>query len=610
VQVEQAVTTERSRRFAWWLVPALALLFGLGVLALVWMPYVPNAAGHLGPDYAIWLPYLLAGVFWHVNSPWWAIAWFNPALCGGVPLGADPQGSYISLAQFLAFAVGPLRAIQVNFLAFAAVGFLGTYWLARARFALSLPASVLAGLLFMLNGFYGARFAVGHLSFAPFMLLPAMAACVAGSGPGITGRIGSCCGFGLLLAVAVQGGMAVLVMPLYLSLLVVLVLLALARGGGLITSLSRLIGGSVIGLGLCAGKLAAALGLMAHIPRDNYPLPGFDNLAVALWMACRSLFLWPSDSMARAIEHSMLRLELHEFSYGVGVAPVLLVLACAWFVWRPELRVVLRRHALLLELLTLLLLVPLVLNTYTPTVAEFLKHIPVLRSSSSLLRWFAAYMLPAVLAGALALDRLGRSVPVGRWAMSCGCVALTVLGLSLTDRGFYGPGGIGVYDPSRIARSFSAVMATGRVPRVTAITLLTKPDGSADMSLARQDSLIWGGSQLLCYDALFGYRLENLPRGVLHVGSVFDITDANSGGSRLNVKDPACYVFPKANQCRPGDEFLASQRDAAADFIAYKPFGWARPWWAVAADWTSLVSLGGVLAALGFSLAWHVRPAR
>jgi hypothetical protein len=153
-------------------------------------------------------------------------------------------------------------------------------------------------------------------------------------------------------------------------------------------------------------------------------------------------------------------------------------------------------------------------------------------------------------------------------------------------------------------------MATGRVPRVTAITLLTKPDGSADMSLARQDSLIWGGSQLLCYDALFGYRLENLPRGVLHVGSVFDITDANSGGSRLNVKDPACYVFPKANQCRPGDEFLASQRDAAADFIAYKPFGWARPWWAVAADWTSLVSLGGVLAALGFSLAWHVRPAR
>jgi hypothetical protein len=586
-----------------------AVLLGL---AAVWLPYLPNEAGRLGEDYSMWLPNLLAGVYWHMQNGSFSVPWFNPAQCGGIPVQADPQGEFFSLTQFLSFVVPPLRAVQVAFFVFATVGYAGTFLLAR-RFRLSVPAAVLAATLFALNSFYAGRMVAGHLSFSPFMLLPLAATCLVGrTGAGaapLLHEIMRCAGFGLLLGLMIEGGMLVLLPPAYLCLLMVIALYAVVAGGSSLMPLCRLAAGTVLGLLMCAGKLAAVLSLMAHIPRDAYTLPGYLTLAETLWVTLRALFIGPAVDMQTHLANASVLFQRHEFEYAVGPAAFLLLLAFAGITWRrhawPD-----RSRRVALDVLVLLLLVPLAVNTYGEHWTGLLKTLPVIRNSSSLLRWFAAYILPVVLASGVAVDALVRTgrtrAPLSRihaWLISGAAAAVTLAALLGADHSAYGPGDIGGYDPEPIDAAWREAAATGRVPPVTDIAVVRDASGRIDMhALTRQDSMGQGQSQLFCYDALFGYRLENFPRGALHPGSVFEQTPSPSGPV-LNLKNPACYVFPEANECKPGDPFAASDIDQARRFVSYKPFSWRKPAWARAADWagyilwpTTILALIGALA--------------
>jgi hypothetical protein len=569
-----------------WLAALAIVPFALLGLALVWLPYLPNRAGHLGADYSVWLPDLLAGDYWQLRNGIFSIPWFNPAQCGGVPLQADPQGAFVSLPQILTFAVPPVRALQISFFAYAAAGYLGTFWLSR-RFRLSRQASVLAALLFAFNSFYPARLVVGHLGFPPFMLLPAAAACLLGpltAGP--TGWILRCGSFALCLALMIEGGMLVLLPPCYLSLLMVIALYAASTGADASVPLMRLAAGTLFGLLLAAGKLAAVLSLMAHVPRDAYKLPGYLNAGETVWVALRALFIGPAADMQTHLANASIMFEHHEFEYSIGPAALALLVAFAVQCVRRRLWPT-RSQRLPLDALVLLLLIPIALNTYGETWTALLKTLPVIRNSSSLLRWFAAYILPATLAAGLALDRLALRPPL-RWPITAAAGLITLVSL-VPGHAFYGPGGIGAYDPAPIEAAWRAAHAAGHVPPVTEIAVLHDAAGNTDTtSLLRQNGMAQGQSQLFCYDPLFGYRLENFPRGLLHPGSVFEQTPTPSGPV-LNLKNPACYVFPEANACTPGAPFTAADIDQARRFVSYTPFSWRKPPWARAADWVGYI---------------------
>ncbi len=594
-------------------VPAAGVLLSLVVLGAVGLPYLPNRAGHLGPDYGFWLPNLLAGEFWHLGNPALALPWFTPSECAGVPLQADPQGAYLSLPQFLTFLLPPLQALQLTFLAYGAAGFLGCYALARRRFGCTRPASLLAGVIFALNGFYTARLLVGHLSFAPFMLLPAMALCLLGPNRARYEGALRVLGLGAWLAICVQSGMMVLVLPALLSLAILAPLAELAQSepsqrGGLRAPLHRLAAGGLLGLALCAGKLAAVLGLMSHLPRDLYPLPGFNNILESAWIALRCLFLWPSATMTLDLENSALLLETHEFDYRVGPVPLVFVGALAWRTWQgrggPPAPI---RTRLLWEALVLLLLVPLALNTHATQWTRLLKHLPVLRNSTSLVRWFAAYMLPAAIAAGLALDRLWRGDPARRWAWAATGLAATCLLVLVDNRDGYGAAGMGNYNPAPVQAAWRTAQAAGHPPPIRELARPTDASGQPDMSTNRGNSLAQGQSPLVCYDPIFGYRLEKFIQGTLHPGPITDATRI-ANRTELNVKNPACYVFPGANRCAPGDTFTADQLNDALAFTSYRSFGFKKPWWAHLADLLGELAMVGTL--LGGAALLILRRAR
>jgi hypothetical protein len=616
IQTDQLPTTKTLGRREFWTVISVYVA-SIFILSEIYFPLLPNFAGGVGGDYSMFIPDLLAGYYWILHNGYFTIPWFSPAECGGIPFFADPQVGYFSVPQALTLLVSPLRAIQAMFFIFASAGFFGAYYLSRTSFRSSVPAALLAAALFMFNGFYATRVLVGHMTFHAFMLLPVAAAMLLE--PTGARRSGFARSILRLLTAAgcfaymVQAGSFVILLPALLSLLLV-ILIHMCRFGWRSFPLFGLMSSGIFGVLLSAGKLAASLAFVAQFPRATYPLPGISGLWSDIYMAVMSVFFWvPADAPHRVV-NSMWLLERHEWEYGVSPIPlVLMVAALAGFAVRARMQ---RRwphvtvpRALLLAALCVLLLLPIALNWYQPDWNTFLKNLPLIGSSSNLLRWFSAYMLPAVIGGALALDAVCSGTPwlaKRRGALAAACIVVVAV-LNLTkDLSAYGPQGSGGYQVSDIEAAYRQASDTGAVPPITHVIVQQDRAGNIQMTPQRDDALIRGHSQLLCYQPIFGYRLERFPIKSLRPGPALGQIDHT-----LNIKDPSCYVFPDENQCHPGDQFDVLVRDRAEAFLDYRPYPFSIPLYARAANWASelsfLLLIAGALISAGLLLAKRIK---
>ena len=155
---------------------AAALLVAcLGAYLWLYLPQLPASGASWGHDYSLHLPNLLAGQYWFQTNGPFAVPWFNPGQCAGVPFLGDLNVAYYSLPQWATFAVGPIAAVRITFVVFAAAGACGFYLLMRGPFAASPWAAATAAALFLFGGFFAHRMIVGHLTFHPFTLTPWLA---------------------------------------------------------------------------------------------------------------------------------------------------------------------------------------------------------------------------------------------------------------------------------------------------------------------------------------------------------------------------------------------------------------------------------------------------
>jgi hypothetical protein len=169
-------------------------------------------------------------------------------------------------------------------------------------------------------------------------------------------------------------------------------------------------------------------------------------------------------------------------------------------------------------------------------------------------------------------------------------VTLSLAGVVLlnitTDRNYYHEQR---YDPRLVVDTYYQVQRQDWVPSIGhTLVFITNPAGRI-LPLAPNDVFVLGNSQLLCYEPLFGYRLENFPVKTLRPGAIMDVHNGF-----LNVKNPVCYVYPEVNTCVPGDHFSVHQRQDAEAFVNYRPFPFRMPVWQKVANLFNLISVAGV----------------
>ena len=564
------------------------------------LPYLPNESGRWGHDYAYFLPGLLDGFYWFDRNGPFAIPWFTPAFCGGLPKFPNPQALYFSAPQWLSFAMAPTTAVRITLVLFAGLGWFGAERLLRRRFAVSPPLAALGATLFLTNGVFAARMLVGHLTFHGFMAVPWLAHFalppLGETTPSERRGRGRLAGGAVVLAYLAATSAAHTLLQAIVAVIGLAAIAAWQRDAFDVRAfVTRGLLAGVLAIGLSAAKLVAAIAYVGEFPRTLYPLPGVESPLALLGLIARALFGSPPvERAAELVVRSPWRLGEHEWDYGVSPVPLgLLALALFGALGREggfarfSTRVTNRVPAI--AVLGAVVGLPFVLNLAGESWSAWLESLPVLGSSSSLFRWFSIYVPLLCFAPVVGVDAVCR-----RRAPRLGVAALGffVLGAHelTSDRSHYAEQG---YDPTSVVRAHQAVAEGRWVPRLEGIEVKVDARGREVPVRGRNDSLSRGRSQLLCYETLFGFRLERFPRGELHAGPFF-----GEPGGPINLKDPSCFVYPDENGCTAGDPFPVGRRADAEAFVAYRPFPFERPGLQRAAEIVSAASWLGLLAML------------
>jgi hypothetical protein len=585
----------------------LLLLLLNAIYLIIFIRFFPNKYGGIGHDYAYWFPRMIAGVYWYLQNGLLSVPWFTPALNGGNLLYADPESIYFSIPQFLAFIVDPLTSITITFATFSMVGMWGMYLLLRHAFACGFPSSFLGAGLFLFNGLFTYRMIVGHLPYHGFMLLPWIMLCVLWPKDRqtiYTDAVWST-GAALMLSYCFYAGGIHYLIPLFLSVMAmgfIYSLVAVGREFRYVWQRGAILL-MITGM-LCASKLVAAFNVIKNVPREAYLLPGIPNLFDLFIVPIRSLFFAAitRQEANQTFANLQWALDRHEFEYGISGVPLLLLIIVV-------IRIIIRRSKktyfpdrikikwLLLFATFLILAVPIFANYYSPQWNAFLKRLPVIKNSSTLVRWYALYIPIGILCAMLAFEKFELK-PVIKSLSAVLLMALVVVVNLTHDKNF---SYVNNYNYRPITQGFSAVKSQGKIPVVEYVGLSATIDAPAQKITYREDNLInIGVSYLLARSSLFGYKLEFFPqKDKLKIGRVDQLT-----AGCFNMINPSCYLYPDENGCEPGDRFRTDQIHQLTNFINYRPYKFELPLLQRIANWMSLVSF---LSCLLFLLVHQMR---
>jgi hypothetical protein len=583
--------------------PWIAYVLTLLTIELIFGGFFATTS--VGHDYSFFMPSLLDGYYWFLNNGIFSPEWFSPAFCAGIPTYADPQSLYYSPLQFLSFIVPPLMAAHLTLLLYTSLGYLGMYLLCRKRLHISMAGSILAAVLWMLNGFVTHRMIIGHVTFVAIALIPLVGYLILTASARWQARCLSILGAGLLIASWVYSALGALLVPAALSVFGLLCIAAIRSGSARTFYINGTLA-ALVGVMISASKLSAIAALMSNLPRSQYPLMGFGtihdlllaNLAsIALPSAWAQLIAWP------LVQNRFVYLDIHEWTLTLTPVPLLLItcaaIALAWRHYRQHERKVSLSSLQYIHfsLLALILILPFSIQFYTPDWSAVLKQLPIIKSTSNPFRWTVLWLPLICVTAALALDTLvGSQAETSKRTWILGITACLIVGacVALEPREFYKNQG---YDPTPVTQAYKQAQQSEFQPRVEKVGAHMDENKEVVLISNRNDLIVSGISQAFCYNPLFGYGLETFDPRDLGPGAM-----ARDLGGHLNMKNPACYVFPEENQCAPGDHYLSNQKAQAEQLMQYRPLTFLRPLHQRIADALSLITLILALILGAFSI--------
>ncbi len=579
-----------------WVVAALGLVC---LVVLAWR--LIDGTGH---DNAYFFPRMLDSyLFLKANGL--ALQEYTASYCAGMFVFANPNSIALSLLQMLLFAVDPVVAVRVTFVVFSVLGAAGMYLSAR-RLDLDPDAALVAAAAYAFAGHLITRMIVGHVSMHAIALAPLVAWMVMQGLHSIAAarRLAGAAVLAiaaLLIAFTFYSGGAALLLQMGVIVAFLTVVYAV-RKAQVVTGFAALAAVASLAFLIAAPKVEAGLSVMAAFPKDYYSFPGF-TVAGILRLLAEGLFFSPS---VPALHEAMIGGTFRPGWHGlyVGLTPFVLFMMLA-----PLVRSEARRHLVLdishnraiVAIGVAYVLVPVVLNIRIEGWNEFLHSVPLLKNVNTLLRWMIILIpLFALLAGrASSYWNLPAAARPALAAMLA--VAMTAFQLIVPPEAMKEGQ---TYDPGEIVQAWTLIHDRDATPpQVTQIGMRLKRDDAGKLRAQRSGDMdhafLSGASNALCYEPLFGYRLERYPLGSLRPGG---IGPPRPDGT-LNLKNPACYVYPQANNCKPGDHFREEQTQLVADLLARKPVTFARSARRRAADMAGLAGFIICFGAIGAALA-------
>jgi len=554
----------------------------------IFQKFFPGPKGLLGHDYEQFVPNLMFGKVWFKNN-FLSIPWFTPSFCCGIPFFPDPQSMYYSIPQIIFLIFNPIFSIKIIFFILSAFSYIGMFLLMRKNFKFNIYVSLLCASLFLFNGFFVYRAIAGHVAYLSYIFVPLYCFFLINS---YESKSESLNNIYLILSAIIfanffHSGSGPIIFIIFTSILSVLLLYS-----HLINSLRiifKLILSLILGTLIALSKIIASLFFLSNFPRQ-YPAMEFHSIISFIQTFFLSFFLNPNEQYFNENIKSMFPFGVHEIEYSLSVVPIILLFFV--FFLNKKFFKFNYYNIRLFFLLTIIFFIPILFNVNFLNQFKLIQTIPFLNSTWVQVRWMLIYILPIIILAGLIIESIDISFKKKYLAISL--IFILLAQNLIKDKSWH------VDDQKyniKNATDFSLKIKKEIDLEIKGPAILMNEFNSPKKINNKNDMFFYSWSPLTCYQPIFGYGL-----GILNASKIkfnkkefFEDNsyvlysskfDENNG--RFMFFNPSCFLFPKENNCLPGDTFEILDKEKLVKFTNYEKFAFNQNKIQLAANYISL----------------------
>ena len=550
----------------------LILFFGIYIThQFIFQKFFPGFYGLMGHDYEQFIPNLIFGKMWFENN-FLSIPWFTPSFCCGIPFFGDPQSMYYSLQQVIFIIFNPILSVKIIFFILSLFSYVGVFFLIKKNFNLNSYTSLLCASLFLFNGFFVYRAISGHVAYLSYIFIPIYCFFLIRSlesSRNIKNYIYLVLS-GIVFANFFHSGSGPIILIIFFSILFVLLLYAHVSNN--LKIFFNFILSLTIGILISLSKITASLFFLNNFPR-HYPATEFVSLLSFIKTFFLSFFLNPDQKYFNENVKSIFPFGIHEMEYSLSIVPIILL----FFLFFADKKIfkINYYNSRFILLIIFILIIPILLNVNLFNQFIIIEKVPILNSTWVQFRWMAVYILPIIIISGFIIENLKISYKKKQY-LSVILIFILLVQNIIKDKNWYYDDQ--KYDPTN-AMIFSEKLKKGIDYEIKGPAILIEKDGSIKKNNFKNDMFFFSYSPLICYQPIFGYGLENLnaskitfnyKKDFLNDLSILYSDKFDEKNEHLMFFNPSCFLFPKENNCLPGDTFKKSQIETLINFTKYR----------------------------------------
>ena len=559
----------------------------------IFQQFFPNTDGFIGHDWEIFLPNFMFGKIWFYNNLL-SIPWFSPSFCCGIPFFADPQTMFYSLQQVIYLIFDPMISTKIFFFILSVFGYIGTFLLMKKNFKFNNYVSLLCAGLFLFNGFFVYRAIAGHVAYLSYVFVPLYCYFLITSLEKKTNYIFLVLS-ALVFANFFHSGSGPIILIIFTSILfVILLYLHLENNFRIFFKFFQSL---VLGTLISFSKITSSLFFLSNFPRQ-YPATEFNSLMSFFKTFFVSFFVKPNQNNFNENISSMFPFGIHEMEYSVSSIPLILI----FFVFFINKKVFTFNfyNIRFIILIFVIFFIPILLNVNIFNQFQIISKIPILNSTWVQFRWMAVYILPIIIISGLVIQNLNADFKKKQYLVIV-LVSLLLVQNFIKDNSWH-------FNDQRYsiqnAINFSTKLKQGSNVEILGPGIVLDKTGSPKKTNSSNDMFFFSYSPLLCNQAIFGYGLEKLNAKKITFNSKQLLQDDSIfySSNKLDEKDgnfmffnPSCFLFPKENNCLPGDTFKISEKEKLTKFTKYKKFEFQQNKFQIISNYVSIFAFVGCL---------------
>jgi hypothetical protein len=524
----------------------------------------------IAEDFKFFIPNLVFGKIWYLKNTIIDSPHFAPHLCGGIPYHADPQSIYYSFIQIIFILFDVPIAIQITFFLLSLIAYVGIYLLLNISFKYDTASSLIGSTLFLFNGFFISRVFTGHLSYAYAALIPIYCFFVieaARNNNLYISKIFLILSIFILSSFFFAGASPLMLIYIYTIFLINLIYAFINCS---FKNLHYLFLSTFFSFLLSLSKITYSLYFLNNFPRK---IEGtvLKNTLDFFYVFFTNLFLAPNPLYFDQHQYNSKKIyvSFNELQYSISILPLLVLVL--YIVFKKNIFLNIKKkfvkNKILSILILFLLITPIFFVIYIPHFSELLNKIPLFSSTWVRTRWTFIYIIPFLIftVGMLSSMKINSNkiillflfVPIMQIISTYYLINIFFPHKSLLNRS--------TYNISSITKFSNSINKTN-INKVK-IEYIQDKNNFHEMDL--NEGFTVNVSKIFCYQPIFGYTLEKLPRNNITKGQLY-FSRIKHDKKNYNLFKPFCFLFPKENYCKIGDLFNSNDNKIVADFLNYK----------------------------------------